>query len=155
MPGTPSEYHLRLADNGVGARAWLLCERYPRHATEWAASVEFAYALALADGPSLPPDPDVLRAALAPATAAALAAVDALYRPLDEAAHAVTGLPTAEVHERMDAYLAQAAAPGGVPLPSAAHTIVRGRRRDPLSGYEDSRGHGLAWAQSVLAHQLR
>ena len=155
MTGTPYEYHLRLAGNGVAARAWLLCERYPRHATEWASSVELAYALALTDNPSLPPDPDVLRTVLTPATAAALATADAMYRPLDEAAHAVIGPPAAEVHGRMDAYLAQADTPAGVPLPSAAHTIVRGRQPDPLSDYGDPRGHGLAWAQSILAHRLR
>ncbi|MET8605580.1 hypothetical protein ABZV92_18760 [Streptomyces rubiginosohelvolus] len=155
MTSTPSEYHLRLAGNGVDARAWLLCERYPRHATEWAVSVELAYALALAEDPSLPPDPDAIRTALAPATASALAAVDVMYRPLDEAAHAVTDLPPAEVHRRMDTYLARAATPAGVPLPSAAHTIVQGRQPDPLSDYGDPRGHGLAWARSILAHQLR
>ncbi|MEU5442787.1 hypothetical protein [Streptomyces griseofuscus] len=150
----PSEYHLRLAGKDAGARAILLCERYPRPVMLWHTAVELAYALALAEDSSLAPDPGALRAALAPRTAAALAAADAMYRPLDRAAYAITELPPAQVHERMDAYLAQAKTPSGVPLPSAVDTIVRGRRPDPLSDYRDPQGHGLAVAEAVLVHQL-
>lgn len=150
----PSEYHLRLAGKDSGARAILVCERYPGHATAWHTSVELAYALALAEDSSLAPDTDALRTALAPRTAAALAAADAMYRPLDEAAYTVTGLPPAQLHDRMDAYLTRAETPSGVPLPSAVHTITEGRLPNPLSDYNDPRGHGLAVARGILAHQL-
>ncbi|MFC1410492.1 hypothetical protein ACEZCY_14630 [Streptacidiphilus sp. N1-12] len=150
----PSEYHLRLATKGPGARALLLCERYPEHGMDWHAAVELAYALALAQDPTLAPDPETICAVLAPGTAAALTAADALYRPLDEAAHAITGLPPAETQARMDAYLTQARTPPGVPLPTAVHTILEGRRPDPLSDYHDARGHGLAVARDILAHQI-
>jgi hypothetical protein len=41
-----------------------------------------------------------------------------------------------------------------VPLPSAVHTITEGRLPNPLSDYNDPRGHGLAVARGILAHQL-
>ncbi|MGX9891381.1 hypothetical protein [Streptomyces sp. NPDC002276] len=77
-----------------------------------------------------------------------------MYRPLDEAAYAVIGLPAAAVHGRMDAYLARTETSTWVPLPSAVHTIVRGRQPSPLSDYRDPQGHGLAVARGILAHHL-
>ncbi|MFI1530716.1 hypothetical protein [Streptomyces griseus] len=79
----------------------------------------------------------------------------AVLREVCDGNESQTELPAAEVHGRMDTYLARAATPAGEPLPSAAHTIVEGRRPHPLSDYGDPGGHDLARARSILTHQLR
>ncbi|QKW47762.1 hypothetical protein [Streptomyces microflavus] len=69
--------------------------------------MELLYALALADDPALLPAEETVRVALAPRTAAGRSKVDALYRPLVEAALAISRLPAAAFHERLHALEAQ------------------------------------------------
>lgn len=106
----------------------------------WHTAVELAYALALAEDPSLAPDLGALRTVLAPRTAAALVAADAMYRPLDEAAFTITELPPAEVHRRMDAYLIRAATLSEAPLPSVRSSRAASPIRSPSTGTPG--GHG-------------
>lgn len=147
----PSEYHLRLAGNGPDARAILLHERCRGH--DAVQAVELLYALALDDDPALLPAEETVRAALAPRTVAGLAEVDALYQPLDEAALALSRLPAAAFHARLDRFEAQHAnhqtQPGRWDLTSIALLTIRdGRQTDYALGYR------TVWAETALAHQL-
>ncbi len=157
----PSEYHLRLAGNGVQARAILLQERHRGHNAVQA--VELLYALALAVAPALLPAEGTVRAVLEPRTEAALADVDALYRPLDEAAFALSRLPAADFHAHLDRFEAQHAKRQAQPgrwdlVDTALLTIHEGRSPGfpayDSEGFPRTRGYGVAWAQAALARQL-
>ncbi|MFD3978268.1 hypothetical protein ACFWR6_06745 [Streptomyces griseus] len=125
--------------------------------------MELLYALALADDPALLPAEETVRAALAPRTAAGLSEVDALYRPLDEAALALSRLPAVAFLERLHSFKAQhadhQAQPDRWDLTSDVLSTIREGRLPAFPAYDSegfpqTRGYRTVWARSALTHQL-
>ncbi|MFC8723745.1 hypothetical protein [Streptomyces bacillaris] len=159
-PPGPTEYHLRLAGNGPGARAILLHERHHTPGRDAVEPLQLLYAVALAEDPDLLPAEADVRDALAPGTAAALAQVDALYRPLDEAALTLARLPVAVFRQAVGRFEEHAQrltpTPGRWDLAHAALATVRAGQQTTYGpgGFPHTRGYRIVWAKVALAHHL-
>ncbi|MEU3978314.1 hypothetical protein [Streptomyces bacillaris] len=150
----PTEYHLRLAGNGPTGRAILLCERA---GTTYELDVlTLLYAIVLTEDPALVPDRTAVRAVLEPGTADALAAVDAMYRPLDQAALDLAAGGT--FRARADRYEARVAADHLEADHMHGCALITLHQSRETVYHDDGplqRGLAMGRARSVLARQLQ